>query len=48
LQRAEIDVMRRRSFPLNLLPTTPLQAIQPAEQLIIWPTSSTHDTMRAT
>jgi hypothetical protein len=40
--------MRKRSFPLNLVPATPLQPLQPAEQLTIWPTlsSTPDDTMR--
>lgn len=48
LRRAETDIMRKRSFPLNLVPATPLQPLQPAEQLTIWPTlsSTPDDTMR--
>jgi hypothetical protein len=40
----DVDIMRRRSFPLNLVPATPLQPVRPAEQLTIWPSSSAiHD-----
>ncbi|HEX3786129.1 MAG TPA: site-specific integrase [Pseudonocardiaceae bacterium] len=44
LRQVDVDIMRRRSFPLNLVPATPLQPVRPAEQLTIWPSSSAiHD-----